>query len=161
MKNNNYQMADQVKRKKPWLKRILIAVLAIVVVLGVVYWIVATDKYSDTKNRKAAYTVNALDFIKEFKQNEKSAKEKYNGKIVAVNGTVSAVEPADTTMNIKMVDPATGDYIIFAFQQQHLSEARSVKVGDNVSIKAAYSDFMHSNILDVNSISFQRSALNK
>lgn len=154
-------MSDQTGKRNPWRKRILLSLLALAVIFGGIYWYVATERFSDTKDRKAAYTVNALDFMREFRQDEKMAKEKYNGKILAVNGTVSAAEPADTTMNIKFVDAATGDYIIFAFQQQHLSEAKTLKVGDSVSIKAAYSDFLHSEILDVNSISFQRSTLNK
>jgi hypothetical protein len=154
-------MSEQTKQRNPWRKRILAGILVLAVIFGTIYWIVATDKFSDTKDRKAAYTVSAFDFIKEFRQNEKIAKEKYDGKIVAVSGRVSALEPADTTMNIKFIDPASGDYIIFVFQSQHLSEAKTVKVGDSVSIKAAYSDFLYSSILDAYSITFQRSTLNK
>ncbi|MBL7742270.1 MAG: hypothetical protein JNN00_02240 [Chitinophagaceae bacterium] len=154
-------MSEQVKKRNPWRKGMLISVLVLAVVFAIIYWIVATDTFSDTKDRKAAYTVNAFDFLKEFKQDEKAASKKYGGKIIAVNGRVSAVEPADTTLNIKFTDSASGDYIIFAFQSQHVAEARTLKAGDSVSIKAAYSDYMHSEILDVYSITFQRSTLNK
>jgi len=154
-------MSEHIKKRNPWRKRLLLSLLVLAVIAGGVYWIVATDTYADTKDRKAAYTVNALDFMKEFRLNKKAAKEKYNGKIVTVNGIVSAVEPADTTLNIKFVDTANGDYIIFAFQQQHLAEAKMLNAGDSFSIKAAFSDFLHSELLDVNSIFLQRSTLNK
>ncbi len=154
-------MPKQTIKRNSWRKRILIGILVLAVIAAGIYWYVATDKYSDTKDRKAAYTVSAFDFIQEFKQDEKSAKEKYNEKILVVNGRVSAIEPADTTMNVKFIDKNTGDYIIFAFQSQHLAEAKTIKVGDSVSIKAAYRDFIYSEILDAYSITFQRSTLNK
>jgi hypothetical protein len=149
------------KRKNPWLKRILIAVLGIIVVFGVVYWIVATDKFSDTKSRKASFTMSVNDFIHEFQQDEKAFNQKYTDKIVAINGRVTEIEAADTTMNIKMVDTISGAIVIFAFQAQHLAEAKAVKVGDSISIKGACSGGIISDILGVPKIDFQRSALNK
>jgi hypothetical protein len=44
-----------------------------------------------------------------------------------VKGIVTATEPADTTMNIKMSDTTTGSYLIFAFQEQHMAEAKKLK----------------------------------
>jgi type II secretory pathway pseudopilin PulG len=154
-------MAQPPKRKKPWLKKILIAVLAIVVILAGVYWYVATEKFSDTKDREAAYTLNALDFIREFQQNANAANEKYSDKIITLNGRVSQIESADTTLNIKFIDPATASYAIFAFQQQHLAEARTIKVGDSISIKGSCSGGIYSTILDATAITFKRSTLNK
>jgi preprotein translocase subunit YajC len=149
------------KKKKPWLKRILIGILALVVILAGVYWYVATDKFSDTKDRKAAYTLNVLDLIHEFQQNGSVANKKYTDKIITVSGTVSEIEAADTTLNIKFIDKATGSYAIFAFQQQHAAEAKSVKVGDNVSIKGSCSGSIYSQILEATAITFKRAALNK
>jgi hypothetical protein len=154
-------MATPTSNKKPWRRRILVAFLAIVIVLAGVYWYVATDKFADTSSRKPAFTLNALDFIHEFQQNLQSANAKYADKIIVLNGRVSAIETADTTANIKIVDPASGSYVIFAFQQQHISEAKAVKEGDSISIKASCSGGIYSEILDVTSISFKRSALNR
>ena len=154
-------MTQQVKKKKFWLKKILIAVLAIVVVVAAVYWYVATEKFSDTKSIKTDYTLNALDFIGEFQQNVKAANEKYTDKIIVLNGKVSDIEAADTTLNIKFIDPATGSYVIFAFQQQHVAEAKSVKQGDSIAIKGSCSGGIYSDILEVTAISFIRSTLNK
>src|SRR5688572_521245 len=103
--------------KRSWLKRLLFIGLILAVAGAVVYWYVATEKFSDTKDRKAAYTVNATDFINEFLKDDKTANKKYVNKIVTVNGRVSEIEAADTTVNIKFVDSLSGSYAIFTFQE--------------------------------------------
>ena len=126
---------------------------------GVIWWLF-TLKYDDTATVKADYTVNALEFIKEFKQDMPGANKKYSEKIIVVNGTISAIEAADTTANIKMIDTTSGAYIIFAFQQQHLNEAKQMKEGEKVSIKGSCSNGAFSTILETEYISFKRCAVN-
>lgn len=151
-----------VKKRSSWTKRILLGILILVLIGAGIYWYVATEKFADTNDRKAAFTVDAMQFIKEFHDNDSAANAKYHDKIVTVNGTVSAVEPADSaTMNVKFVDSTTGSYVIFAFQEQHLAEARTLKPGDVVSIKGSFSAGVYSDILGVEKIDFKRSALNK
>ena len=147
------------KRKSPWLKRILLGGFILLLIGAGIYWYIATDKFADTKDRKPAYTVNAMDFIKEFSLNETAANTKYKDKIVAVRGTVSQVEPADTTVNIKFIDPNTQSYVIFAFQEQHLAEAKTLKAGDSVSIKGSFSSGIYSDIMEATSINFKRSTI--
>ena len=149
------------QKKGPWLKKMMIAVLILVAIAAGIYWYVATEKFSDTKDRKAAYTVSAIDFIREFEKNENEANKKYKDKIITVNGRISEIEVADTTMNIKIIDTTSKSFIIFAFQEQHLSEPKKVKVGDTVSIKGSFSAGIFSQIMEVVKIDFKRSALNK
>lgn len=142
--------------------RNVIGVAAIIlIVLGGIYWYVATDTFSDTADRKPEFTVDAIAFINEFRQDAEAANKKYADKIVAVNGTISALEMADTTVNVKMQDPQSASYIIFAFQQQHADEAKTLKEGQNVSIKGSCSGSVYSEIMEAHSISFKRSAINK
>ena len=149
------------KKPKPWLKKILIGAAVIFLIAVIVIWYILTEKFTDTAKMKAEYTVNALDFIREFKQNDSLANKKYTEKIMIVNGRVSEVELADTTVNIKFIDTATGAYAIFAFQEQHLSEAKKIKEGDTVSIKGSCSGGAYSEILETEFITFKRCALNK
>ncbi len=150
------------KTKRPWLKRLLIAVLVLIGIGAVVYWYVATEKFADTKDREAAYTVNAIDFIQEFRKDDSVSNNKYRQKIITVNGRVSELESPDSaTVNIKLIDTTTGDYAIFAFQEQYLSEAKSVKVGDSVSVKGSCSGSIYSDLLDAYNIGFIRCTLNK
>ena len=64
-------------------------------------------------------------------------------------------------MNIKIIDTVSSSFIIFAFQEQHLSEPKTVNVGDTVSIKGSFSAGIFSQIMEVVKIDFKRSALNK
>jgi tRNA_anti-like len=155
-------MANQVKKKKPWLKRILIVVMVLVVVLAGVYWYYATEKFSDTTDRESSYTVNALDLIHEFIENDSAANKKYTEKIITVNGRISELEAPDTsTVNVKFIDPATGSFAIFAFQDTHLAEGKNLKAGDSVSIKGSCSGGVYSAELELTKIDFKRAALNK
>jgi len=142
-------------------KKWLIGLVVLLLAAAAVVWYMFTLKYDDTATVKADYTVNASDFIKEFRQDMTAANKKYSEKIIVVNGTVSAIERADTTMNVKMIDTAqNGAYIIFAFQQQHLAEAKAMKEGDKVSIKGSCSNGAFSNILETEYITFKRCAVN-
>jgi hypothetical protein len=104
------------KRYKKWLIALFVLLLT---GAGVTWWLF-TLKHDDTAVVQADYTVNAMEFIKEFKQDMTGANKKYAEKIIVVNGIVSEIEAADTTTNIKMIDSTNGAYIIFAFQVQHL-----------------------------------------
>ena len=148
------------KINRPY-KKWLLAGLIVLLAGAAVAWYIFTEKFTDTNKVKADYTVNAEDLINEFRPNLKQANAKYSEKIIIVNGIVSAVEMADTTANIKMTDSLNGSYIIFAFQEQHLNEARLMKPGDPVSIKGSCSGGVHSEILETDYISFKRCAVNK
>jgi tRNA_anti-like len=154
-------MAEPKHKKSPWLKRILIGGLLALIAGAIAIWFIFTEKFSDTTERKAAFTVNAMDFLKEFQQNDSLANKKYAEQIITVNGRVSETEAADTTINIKMIDTATSAYIIFAFQQQHLAEAKQLKEGDSVSIKGSCSGGAYSQILETEFVTFKRCAINK
>ena len=149
------------KVKRPWLKKILISFLVLAGIGASIYWYIATEKFADTKDKEAAYTVNAIDFIREFEKDDKAANKKYADKIITVNGMVSEIEAADTTVNIKFIDTASGSYVIFAFQEQYIAEAKTVKIGDSVSIKGSCSGGVLSEILGTEFITFKRCTLNK
>lgn len=154
--------AIMITRKiKPSAKKWMIAIFVLMLAAAGVIWWLFTLKHDDTANVDAAYTVEANAFINEFKQDINLGNKKYAEQIVVVNGTVSAIEMADTTANIKMIDTTNGAYIIFAFQQQHLNEAKTLKAGDQVSIKGSCSNGAYSAILETQYITFKRCAINK
>ena len=150
------------KTKRPWQKILLISILILAGIGAALYWYIATEKFADTKDREAAFSVNAIDFIREFRKDDSVSNKKYREKIISVNGRVSELESPDSaTVNIKFIDTTTGDYTIFAFQEQYLSEAKSVKVGDSVSVKGSCSGSIYSDLLDAYNIGFIRCTLNK
>ncbi|OYW20194.1 MAG: hypothetical protein B7Z54_01795 [Sphingobacteriales bacterium 12-47-4] len=144
--------------KKTWQKLLFGGFILLLIGAGI-YWYIATDTFSDTKGRKAEYSVKADDFLKEFQADNKNANLKYTEKIVEVSGTVSATEAADSSINIKIADTTTGSYVIFAFQDKDMAEAKTIKQGDLVSIKGSCSGGVYSNILETWAITFKRSTL--
>src|SRR5881394_1170861 len=107
-------MSEQRRKRGPWIKRILISGLVLLVAGAVAIYFIFTQKFSDTSATKAEFTVNAMDFLNEFQKNDSLANKKYTEKIITVNGRVTETEAADTTINIKMTDSTTAAYIIFA-----------------------------------------------
>jgi hypothetical protein len=117
--------------------------------------------HDDTAKIKSDYTVNALDMIREFEQNDSAANAKYKEKILTVNGRISETELLnDSTVNIKMAD-TTGSYAIFSFSGNDAIIAKGMNQGDSISVKGSCSGGEYSNILEVHYISFKRSVLNK
>lgn len=147
------------KKQSPWIKRILILVVIGIIAAAGIIWYIFTMKYDDTKDVAADFTVSAIPFINEFRTGEAAANKKYVEKIIVVNGSVSALEAADSIMNVKMIDPASGSYAIFAFQPQDIAATKALKEGDQVSIKGSCSGGTFSSILEVESISFKRCTL--
>jgi uncharacterized membrane protein len=150
------------ENRRKWVKRILIAGIILLIAGAAGVWYIFNIKFDDTTQSKADYTLNAMDLIKEFQKSDSVANKKYSEQIITVNGRISELETADTaTVNVKMVDTLTNAYIIFTFQQQHLAEAKMLKEGDSVSIKGSCSGGKYSSILDTESITFKRCAINK
>ena len=146
-------------RNKKILTWLLLAGSVLVLIGLVVYFYFATLTHGDTAKMKVDFSVDAIPFIKEFEKDYKAANKKYAEKIIAVKGIITSAEAADTTINIKMADTTTGSYLIFAFQDQHLNEAKALKAGDHVTIKGSCSDGVYSEILGTYFISFKRSTV--
>ena len=153
-------MLNKPKNKKV-VKGFFIGGLGLLLMGVALYFYYANLTHEDTASLKVDYTVDAIRFIKEFENDHKAANKKYAEKMIAVKGVVTAAESADTTVNIKMSDTTTGSYLIFAFQEQHMNEAKQLKEGDHITIKGSCSDGVYSEILGTWFISFKRSAILK
>ena len=143
------------------LKYLVIISVFIAAVALVGIWYLATRKFTDTVSEQSIYSIRALELINEFQKSDSVANIKFAGKIISVNGTVTSVEPTDSTVNIKLVDTASGSYAIFNFQQKNLAETKTIKQGDKVTIKGYCSGGVYSKILEAEFISFTRCVLNK
>jgi hypothetical protein len=146
---------------KKLFKKIFLAGMAALLFAAAVVWYVFTQKFDDTSTTKPAYEASAMPFISEYKKDIKAANFKYSEKIITINGTVSEIETADTTLNIKMADANTGDYVIFAFQQQDMEAVKKIKQGDSISVKGSCSGGAYSDILETTYVAFKRCSLNK
>jgi predicted negative regulator of RcsB-dependent stress response len=154
-------MEVDLKKKTNVIKKIVFAGLVLFVIGIIAAWFIFTQKFEDTTKKESAFIVNAMDLIKEFQANDSMANKKYAEKIITVKGRVSTLEAADTTINIKMIDSLTDAYIIFAFQLQHVEEAKLLKEGDSVSIKGSCSGGTYSEILETEYVTFKRCTVSK
>ena len=152
-------MADKSANKKGWIKKALIAILFIVLLGGGAYWYIMNETFDDTASSESAYTVTAQELINVYQTNDSVANATYREQIITVQGRVTEVEAADTTVNIKFTDPFTGSYLIFDFQSQHVPDAKVVQVGDSVAIKGSCSGNIYSQLRKAHMISFKRSVL--
>jgi hypothetical protein len=154
-------MITEGKKKTSWLKRFLI-IGAVLLVIGIIAaWYIFTQKFEDTAKQTASFSVNAMDLIKEFEDNDSLANKKYTEKIITVNGRVSETEAADSTVNIIMKDTMTDGFIIFAFQSQNVLDAKQLKAGDSIAIKGSCSGGTYSEILETETINFKRCVISK
>lgn len=156
-------MATEQKNKRGLVKKLLLAAVILILGAGGFAWYAYTKGFDDTAEIKADYTVDAAAFLNEFKLNDalnEDTNKKYSEKIITVNGRVTAVEAADTTLNLKIQYP-DNSYIAFAFQQKDQQAVKEVKAGDSVSIKGSCNGAGFSNILGVPYVTFKRCSLNK
>ena len=145
--------------KKGWIKKALYAFLFVLVLGGAAYWYIMNEKFDDTAAAQSAYTVSAQDLINAYQSNDSLANATYREQIITVQGRVTEVEAADTTVNIKFTDPVTGSYLIFDFQSQHVADAKVLQAGDSVAIKGSCSGNIYSQLRKAHMISFKRSVL--
>ncbi len=122
---------------------------------------VETATFSSTASEKAVYTVNAQELILEFISSDSAANKKYTDKVLVVNGRISELEAADSTINVKFTDSTSGSYAIFDFQAADVEAAKKLAVGDSVSIKASCSGGIFSRLRQATVINFKRSAINQ
>ncbi|GDX42928.1 hypothetical protein LBMAG22_14570 [Bacteroidota bacterium] len=152
-------MTEKRTNKKGWIRKALFAFLLVVLLAGGAFWYIMNETFDDTAATQSAYTVSAQDLINAYQTNDSLANAAYREQIITVQGRVTEVEAADTTVNIKFTDPVTGSYLIFDFQSQHVADAKVLQAGDSVAIKGSCSGNIYSMLRKAHMISFKRSVL--
>jgi hypothetical protein len=146
--------------KKKWFRWLLLAIVAMALAGGAVFYYVMNVEFADTTSEKAAYTISAMDLLAAFQQNDSAANKKYAEQIVTVSGRVSAVQWADTSATVTFVDSLSGSYLIFDFQADASRQAGQLQPGDSVTLKGSCSGSIYSQLRKAHMISFKRSVIN-
>ena len=152
-------MAHPSQNKKKWLRWIFLAIVAMALAGGAIFYYVMTAEFADTTSEKPAYTISAMDLLTEFQQNDSAANKKYVEQILAVSGRVSEVEGVDTSATVKFVDSLTGSYLIFDFLSATSRQAAALQPGDSVTLKGSCSGSIYSRLRNAHMISFKRSVI--
>ncbi|MGV3658511.1 MAG: OB-fold protein [Chitinophagaceae bacterium] len=92
---------------------------------------------------EARYTVNAADLYKEFVENENRANEKYNGEVVAVQGTVMEIQKEGDHLLMVLKGDENGGGVSCSFSGKIPTLPAP---GENVTIKGRCTGFL----MDVN-----------
>jgi hypothetical protein len=149
------------ERTMTWKKKILIGLGVGILLAGAAFWYIMNEKFEDTATTESAYSINAMELIDAFQSADSTANAKYSEQIVTVNGRISEIEAADTTVNVKFINDNTGSYLIFDFQSKDVAAARVLQVGDSVALKGSCSGSIYSQLRRAHMISFKRSTLLK
>lgn len=140
-------------------KKIVIGILILLIALIPVVWYVFTVTFDNTADVKPDFKVQSSAMLGEFIQNDKVANAKYTEKVVEVTGSITAIEKADSTFNIKMEDDSTGSYLIFAFQPDQTKLLSGLKANQQIVVRGSCSGGVYSEILEAHTISFKRSII--
>lgn len=88
---------------KTWIKILLGLVLIGIVSLFLVYKFVYNKEHPDYERIEADFSVNARDLYQDFVSSKENASAKYNGKVIALTGSLSKVEVSDTLVTAVFV----------------------------------------------------------
>ncbi len=121
-------------------KKILLKILAVVLIV-----IIGTALYAfrefyrkpkDLTELKPKYTVNAIDFIKEFGTDDKKADAKYLDKVIEVNGIVKEIKKDENGFyTIALGDAASMSSVRCSMDSLHNNELQNIAKGNNLSVK--------------------------
>lgn len=85
--------------------------------------------------QKADLTIEALQLLAEFEQDEAKANTMYLDKVIEVNGVVKDVMKRDNSFTLLLGDPAALGSVSCALDSMSATDAYGVKAGDTVIVR--------------------------
>lgn len=120
------------------MKKLLIAILAIIVLAGGVYCIVMNKPHKDVTTEHSI-EIAAAQLFAEYTANEQIANSKYLNKAIEVSGTIATIDENQDKQ--KFIVLQTDDALNGVMCTMRSNEF-SVKAGDNISVKGFCSGFV-------------------
>ena len=113
---------------------IFLAIIGMVIVYKYIY----NKPHPDYEKAKPAYILNAKALYDEFKSNKTAANEKYNGKVIQIDGTLNKIENRDS-LSIAIFVFNQGDFgdegIRCSMIKSLNASLQNHKAGDYIKIK--------------------------
>jgi hypothetical protein len=129
------------------LKIIIFGTAIVLLCLAVLGIYKITKPHRSVAGVEATATITAEKLYTEFAQAEDKATAKWVGKVIEVNGTISAVSEAENYISITLAGSAQGG-INCSFSRKELGSADKFKKGDSITIKGKCTGFL----MDVNMV---------
>ncbi len=136
--------------KKNWI--LILGSLAIIGVIAaiLIYIFVYNKQQPDYSKANPDYTLNGEELFREFRNNPDAAAEKYNGKVLAIEGNLYSVESTDSlTIAVFAIEEGMfGDEgIRFAFIPEFASKIASTPPESLVTIKGYCTGFNDTDVI--------------
>lgn len=136
--------------KKNWI--LILGSLAIIGVIAamLVYIFVYNKQQPDYSKAKPDFALNGAELFKEFRSNPVAAAEKYNGKVLSIEGNLNSVESTDSlTIAVFAIEEGMfGDEgIRFAFIPEFAAKIASTPPESLVTIKGYCTGFNDTDVI--------------
>jgi hypothetical protein len=135
---------------KTWIKVILSLIIIGIVGMVLVYIFIYNKSHPDFEKMKPEYTLAATDFYNSFITNRAESEKKYNGKVLAVSGTMTRVESTDSLVIAVFVlnQGMFGDEgIRCTMLPTFCEQARNLKPGAACTLKGYCTGFNDSDVI--------------
>jgi len=130
--------------------KFLLGALIVIVIGGISIYLYINKAHPNYLKLKPEYTLTAKSVFDEFKANSKATAQKYNGKMIALNGTVTNVEATDTLVTVVFAfsQGLFGDEgVRCAMLKEENKDARLLKVGSSVDLKGLCQGYNETDVI--------------
>jgi hypothetical protein len=119
---------------KRW-KIILSAFLMIGIATATYAWLEFNRTHADTAEIKASFSKDAIEFVKEFEENEESAGKKYTDQVIAVKGSIIKIERDDSTQKILLGERSALGGVLCEVDKRYKHQLDKLQPGQPVVVK--------------------------
>ncbi|MEQ8908529.1 MAG: hypothetical protein RIC95_05025 [Vicingaceae bacterium] len=127
------------------IKKVIISILFLMAVAGGVAFYMFNKKVPTLDDAKADYEMTADQLFEAFDSDEKSALEKFEGKVILVKGKIAQIENTDKKFNVILAaENAMMGGVNCSFNQ----EERGIEAGDQVKIKGRCQGYLMNVVLN-------------
>ena len=99
-------------------------------------------KLSDTRQLKAAFQIDAVDFVRQFELDGSSATTQYSDKVIDVQGFVSSMDVTDTSGTVFLHGSNSKSSVMCQFGQKTFQEIKELRIGERVIIKGICTGYL-------------------
>ena len=132
------------------MKKILILLVILAIIGGGYGYYMYNKKVESLEHKKADISVSADQIIKDYEADEKTANEKYLGKIVEVSGRVTEITNEEGKEKVSLESSSPISSVICEVEEG--MSTGEVKAGDNVKMKGLCSGYLSDVILVQSSV---------
>lgn len=116
-------------------KKLLIALVAILAVVGWLVWHEYTRTNEDLSTKSPDFTITATALLAVFEKDTASSNRKYVDKIIAVSGNVKSIDANGNPVVIALGESGQMSSVQCSMDSTHAAAYKHVKEGDQLKIK--------------------------